>query len=232
MDNKKIVSVAVLAVLALAFAGYGYADYTASTYNADNSVVVNYITVEPENWDAIVYAQEIEINTYTFNAEENNILYTFASDNMVPDEDTGLVAIGNAYKLTITDKTTVDFEKYKIDVDVLGTIGSGDNFNLYIGIVDGDDPVQLSADGNTFEVESEEVEFQLYILVEGWGEKIDFPTTDGWEEIEGTLVAPPTVPLLAGPETAADADDPNTEGNDAVETGAVFIFTVSGIPSN
>jgi hypothetical protein len=230
MDNKKIVTVAVLAVLALAFAGYGYASYTASTYNADNSVVVNYITVVPDDWNAIVAAQEIEIDTYTFNAEDNNILYTFASDNMVPDEDTGLVELGT-YKLTITDNTTVDFSKYKIDVDVLGTVGEGDNFNLYIGVVGGDDPVQLKTTGNSFEVESEEVEFQLYIMVEDWGTEIQFPdVTEGWVTKTGTLLAPPTVPLLSGDED--NADDPNTEGNDAVETGAVFIFTVSGIPSN
>jgi len=217
MDNKKIVSVAVLAVLALAFAGYGYADYTASTYNEGNEVVINYIKVTPSTWNAIADAQEtIELNTYTI---DDKVVYSFADDNKtVPDD--GYVQIGEDYTLTIAAETTVDFSSYSINVAVHGQVGSGANFNLYLKC--GENYEQLTASGATFEVEGETAVFGLYMLVEDYEDQGKFPTESGWKDLVGTVLAPPTVPLLTGlvDDTNAPEDTP---------AGAILIFEVSGV---
>ncbi len=235
MDNKKIVSVAVLAVLALAFAGYGYADYTASTYNADNSIEVNYITVEPDDWAAIAAAEEIKIDTYTYN---DDILYTF-DDMPVPDanEDDGYVQIGNDYKLTINNDGNIEFTKYTIDVSILGEVNQGqdDGFKFYLVLNYGetDEVSKELASSMSFDVDADttEVTFGIYLYVDNI-KTIQFPTTTTWEDITGTTSVPPVGPVLSGPvATNADAgnpaDDPNTTS--ATETGAVFIFKVTGV---
>jgi hypothetical protein len=223
MDNKKIVSVAVLAVLALAFAGYGYADYTASTYNEGNEVIVNYLVVEPEDWTAIADLSEepIEINTYTYGTDST--LYKLVSGDEDIEEDTpAYIQVGEDYVLTITDSTTEDFDSFKIQIDVLGQINTGEGFNLYLK-VNNEDPVALTTSMDPIEVaaaetgDETEVTLGLYILV-NYDEKISFPTTQGWTDILGSTEKPAVDPLLTGPENG-DADHP----------GATFIFTVTGV---
>jgi hypothetical protein len=222
MDNKKIVTVAVLAVLALAFAGYGYADYTASTYNANNSIEVNYITVEPDDWTAIAAAEEIKIDTYTYN---DDIIYVLAGDLQMPSK-AGYVKIGNNYGLTITDGTNKDFSKYTIDVTVVGEINQaenqGDGFKLFLKYGEGDDDVVELAETMSFDVTTTDVTLGLYMYIDNI-ETIKFPATSGWEDITGSTDVPPVGPVLSGSDYA---DDPHT---DATETGAIFIFKVTGV---
>jgi len=236
MDNKKIVSVAVLAVLALAFAGYGYADYTASTYNADNSVVVNYITVEPESWAAIAATQEVKIDTYTYN-DNGDADTLFVLDNM--PEEAGCVQIGNNYNLTITNGAEIEFTKYTIDVSVLGTVNQGTDdgfeFRLYLNYGEDDATYQvLSNSTMSFEVDADATgaTFGIYLYVDDI-KTIQFPDASGWNDVTGTTAVPPVGPVLSGPVDEDDpdvnGDDPNTTDADAVETGAVFIFKVTGV---
>jgi len=221
MDNKKIVSVAVLAVLALAFAGYGYAEYTASTYNEGNNVAVNYITVIPSQWDAIVEAENVDLDTYTYDSQ-NSILYVLGDTSKLSvDEETGVgtVQLGKDYTLTIGG-TTGD-TAFDIEVIIQGTVATVDNFKLYLQC-DNEDPVLLES-GMKLKGVSSEVTLKLLMQVTGYNEKINFPVENGWTEYEGTTTGPGENfdgALLTGLEDVTDvpADTP---------AGAIFIFKVT-----
>ncbi len=83
--NKIVLAVTAVVVLALLFAGVGYAAFSgnARTYNQDNTQTLAYMSVTPEDFDAILddgktifdtYAYEPDQVAYAFNADEETVV--------------------------------------------------------------------------------------------------------------------------------------------------------------
>jgi len=185
MDNKKIVAVSVLAVLALAFAGAGYASITATTYNAGNDLDVKYITVEPSGWTALTGdATALEFDSYTYNEKtvdaqpgtEKKYLYTLQDQSAAPNNDGETLfgegfyayALDDSYTLKISSGSDADLAT-KLTVSTVdgGSANIVDGKYMLALVVNGelDKAVIATATGfsGDFDVAAGEVSVAIYV---------------------------------------------------------------------
>jgi hypothetical protein len=243
MDNKKLVAVSVLAVLALAFAGYGYADYTATTYNSGNELAAQYITVTPGSWNALsAGANDLEIDTYTYTEDNQTTKYLYKvnddgltvsaidADSPVAayvqnDEFNYYVALGNSLTLTIRDGTVTDWETFDITVKTVGTISGNDYYKVVMAIA-GDDAEpefidDFSADASITDFTPADggvVTVSLFLLV-NYDVEVDDDFVPGEEATVGSSEAPASAQIIG------EIDD---SGNKPVVVPVSFVFKVVG----
>lgn len=216
MDNKKIVAVSVLAVLALAFAGAGYASITATTYNAGNDLDVKYITVEPSGWTALTGdATALEFDSYTYNDKTvteqpgttTKFLYTLKDQSAEPN-DAGEAIFGNGfYAYALDDKYTLKISSgsdddlaTKLTVSTAsGSANINDKYQLAL-VVDGDytTAVKATAAGfaGDFTVAAGDVSVAIYVGVY-YADEMPANSIPGIEDATpGNAVEPPAGKLL------------------------------------
>lgn len=153
MQKKKIVAgITAIVVLALLFAGVGYAfDGTARTYNSGDDQDLAYMSVTPSSFDPI-FTGETVFDTYVYNDSTAKIAYAFnaaASDLIVGTSAYKAVELNDDdMTLTVLNKTKADITALNIELSATG-VGNADFAYIFAFQIESEDPVYIVFDGSS-----------------------------------------------------------------------------------
>lgn len=133
--NRIVLAITAVVVLALLFAGIGYAfSGDARTYNKDDDQTLAYMSVTPENFNKIFTGDTI-FDTYVYEgattaAADIKTAYAFDESQTVVDLAVGVdsykaVELGSKV-LTVLNNTGAEITKLKFTVNATGNVGSTD----------------------------------------------------------------------------------------------------------
>lgn len=137
MQKKRIVLAATaLVVLALLFAGIGYAfNGSARTYNQGDDQTLAYMSVTPADFNAI-FTGSTPFDTYVYSDGEKKTAYAFDEQEVtvvdVTVNQTTYKAVSlidpnrDAYDLTVLNNTGGPITSLRLDITATGTVGSAD----------------------------------------------------------------------------------------------------------
>ena len=143
MQKKKIVAgITAIVVLALLFAGVGYAfSGTARTYNQGDEQTLAYMSVTPSSFDPIFDNETggTIFDTYVYDASGTKTAYAFKNASApveVPEDATYTAIELGTVNLTVLNNTGAALSALNIAINATGNVGSPDFvyiFKLQIG---------------------------------------------------------------------------------------------------
>ena len=149
--NRIVLAVTAIVVLALLFAGIGYAfNGTARTYNQGDEQTLAYMSVTPNSFDPIftdAATAKTIFDSYVYNDGTTKAAYAFNETEETVEEVTvdataykAVKLNSTALQLTVLNETGAAISKINVAVDSTKTVGNGDFVFIFKLQVVGDAP--------------------------------------------------------------------------------------------